>query len=82
MKTITILIDKAGQVSMQTAGFVGQSCKTPPGPSNRGWVLSCRISQPSTRVPAIPWLRPNSNQVPFQKLLPQPTSVGFFRLWR
>ena len=27
MKTITILIDKAGQVSMQNAGFVGQSCK-------------------------------------------------------
>ena len=27
MKTITILIDKAGQVSMQTHGFDGQSCK-------------------------------------------------------
>ena len=27
MKTITILIDKAGQVSMQTNGFDGQTCK-------------------------------------------------------
>ena len=27
MKTITILIDKTGQVSMQTNGFDGQSCK-------------------------------------------------------
>ena len=27
MKVITILIDKAGQVSMQTNGFEGISCK-------------------------------------------------------
>jgi len=27
MKVITILIDKAGQVSMQTHGFEGRSCK-------------------------------------------------------
>jgi len=27
MKSITILIDKVGQVSMQTHGFEGQSCK-------------------------------------------------------
>ena len=27
MKTITILIDKAGQVSIQTNGFYGQHCK-------------------------------------------------------
>ncbi len=27
MKTITILIDKAGQVSMQTHGFDSQSCR-------------------------------------------------------
>ena len=27
MKTITILIDKTGQVSMQTQGFNGQTCK-------------------------------------------------------
>ena len=27
MKSITILIDKAGQVSMQTHGFEGQTCK-------------------------------------------------------
>ena len=27
MKTITIVIDKVGQVSMQTHGFDGQSCK-------------------------------------------------------
>ena len=27
MKTITIVIDKVGQVAMQTHGFDGQSCK-------------------------------------------------------
>ena len=27
MKTITILIDKTGQVSMQTHGYEGQTCK-------------------------------------------------------
>lgn len=27
MKTISIVIDKAGQVSMQTNGFDGQNCK-------------------------------------------------------
>jgi hypothetical protein len=27
MKTITIVIDKVGQVAIQTHGFVGQSCK-------------------------------------------------------
>ena len=27
MKTITIVIDKVGQVSMQTHGFEGQTCK-------------------------------------------------------
>ena len=27
MKTISIVIDKAGQVSMQTSGFDGQNCK-------------------------------------------------------
>jgi hypothetical protein len=27
MKTITILIDKTGQVSMQTNGFEGAACK-------------------------------------------------------
>jgi hypothetical protein len=27
MKTITILIDKTGQVSMQTHGYEGQACK-------------------------------------------------------
>ena len=27
MKTITILIDKTGQVSMQTNGFQGTNCK-------------------------------------------------------
>ena len=27
MKTITILIDKVGQVAIQTHGFDGQSCK-------------------------------------------------------
>ena len=27
MKTITILIDRTGQVSMQTHGFEGKSCK-------------------------------------------------------
>jgi len=27
MRTITILIDKTGQVSMQTHGYEGQNCK-------------------------------------------------------
>ena len=27
MKTITIVVDKAGQVSMQTHGYEGQTCK-------------------------------------------------------
>ena len=46
MKTITILIDKTGQVSMQTNGFDGQSCKDATKAIERGLgvVLSDRPS--------------------------------------
>lgn len=46
MKTITILIDKTGQVSMQTHGYEGQACKdaTKAMEQGLGVVLSDRPS--------------------------------------
>ena len=46
MKTITILIDKTGQVSMQTNGFDGTACKDATKAIERGLgvVLSDRAS--------------------------------------
>ena len=46
MKTINIVIDRVGQVSMQTNGFDGQSCKDATKAIERGLgvVLSDRAS--------------------------------------
>jgi len=46
MKTITILIDKTGEVSMQTHGYEGQACKdaTKAMEQGLGVVLSDRPS--------------------------------------
>ena len=46
MKTITILIDKTGQVSMQTNGYEGTACKDATKAIERGLgvVLSDRAS--------------------------------------
>ena len=56
MKSITILIDKTGQVSMQTNGFDGQSCKDATKAIERGLgvVLSDRPSfdQPTQQTSA------------------------------
>ena len=56
MKTITIIVDKVGQVAIQTNGFDGQSCKEATKVIERGLgvVLSDRPSfdQPTQQTSA------------------------------